>query len=66
MMTTFEFCVKHQIMRPVCEACVLCLSERAPLQRDTLNILEARISDLSAENLDLRRRVSALEHLVRA
>ena len=46
---------------PGCD-CSFCRAvEQRRRERDTRTILEARISDLSAENLDLRRRVSALE-----
>jgi len=57
-MTDHEYCWDHQ--------CYQCAAEEAsatPPQRDAVNVLEARIADLEAENLDLRRRVSALEHL---
>lgn len=78
-MTVFacEYCLKHQVLRAAGEPCPQCAVEASPLPpfnawvmraaqpRDTLGILEGRIADLEAENLDLRRRVSALEHQVR-
>ncbi len=64
-MITFarEYCFKHQAFRPAGEQCPHCAHQAS--QRDVLNVLEARISDLEAENLDLRRRVTELEHLMR-
>ena len=59
----WEFCYRHQVMRLAGEQCGQCAAEAtAAHQRDVVTVLEARIADLVAENLDLRRRVSALEH----
>jgi hypothetical protein len=67
MITTYlytEYCWKHQTLRPVATQCYQCAAEAYAAERpprDAMNVLESRIADLEAENLDLRRRVTALE-----
>lgn len=54
-----SYCIYHgYFLSQECPGCVVWKS-------DALKILEARIADKDAELLDLRRRVSELEHLVR-
>jgi hypothetical protein len=48
-----EYCFKHQLLRPAGEQCGHCAAEAGATQLG---------ADLVAEHLDLRRRVSALEH----
>jgi hypothetical protein len=56
----FEYCWKHNLLRPAAEQCARCAASAS--QRDVISVLEARIADLEAETLDLRRRVTSLEH----
>jgi hypothetical protein len=59
-MISFEYCWKHNLLRPAGDQCARCAA--AASQRDVISVLEARIADLEAECLDLRRRVTNLEH----
>lgn len=54
------YCARHGVLYTKSLGCTVCATERQ--QRDEITVLDARISDLVAENADLRRRVSALEH----
>lgn len=54
---TLVFCMCRQLYTiPACSQC------STAQHRDSVNILEARIADLEADNLALRRRVTELEH----
>lgn len=57
----YALCPNHDILYHIAIGARCPLCRRA--QRDAYDTLEGRVSDLSAENTDLRRRVSALEHL---
>lgn len=61
-MISYEFCFKHQMLRLAGEACAQCATETP--QRDVVNVLEARISDLEADVLSLRRQLTELRHIV--
>lgn len=60
-----RICARHNrwYEEPECPKCVAERQPAAtPAQRDTLNVLEARIADQADEITALRRRVTELEH----
>jgi len=68
--------MRHQVLYLAGASCQQCETANSaisgvfgmasgPDQRDAMNVLEARIADLEAETLDLRRRVTAMERVLR-
>jgi hypothetical protein len=53
-----EFCAEHQAWRPAGEPCPQC----AAGLREVVNVLKGMVDDLAAELLQLRLRVTELEH----
>jgi hypothetical protein len=59
MRISVRYCEIHHLPQFNGGPCIQCATQS---QRDVVNVLKAQVDDLSAENLDLRRRVSAIEH----
>lgn len=55
----YNLCNEHQTLYLPDQACSRCAAH----ERDTLNVLEARIADQDSQIVGLRRQIHVLEHI---